>query len=523
MKVKAEHAGKMGKCPRCQMPIQVPRLADPTSSTAELSLPSQETLPGPTRPVTSKASSQSSANKLIPPVRTSDSSTGRLARRKSPGESTTISAVRRIPTPSPLEKTLADLSIDVRPPNPSMGYRLALLAVAILTVMLPIIYIAMIGVVAWLVYNHAIYNLIPIPVVGVRAAIFAFFFFYIAPLVAGVVVLVVMIRPLLSIPWGRVNGTEVTREQAPLLYQLVERLCEATGAPMPKAIFVSNSANAFAALRSGIWSIPTGHVVLSIGMPLVATTRVDQLAGVIAHEFGHFNQKSAMGLTALVHFVNRWLVRACASSERADDFFNDFRDRYRTGFFEVLMFVMQFFIAIPRGILWLLLLFSCRLCSNLSWQQEYDADHTAARVIGSQRYSKTLRQIVLASTAEGESLRLVAEKWGLSNQLPVNFADLVAVTLERNRERLTSLAKSIFSKKDESVMSTHPPMKDRVNRLKEKEEPGAFECDFPSTELFADFEGMAGKASFAMFHQLVGKRISQAKYVSSHAYFVKHA
>lgn len=127
-----------------------------------------------------------------------------------------------------------------------------------------------------------------------------------------------------------------------------------------------------------------------------------------------------------------------------------------------------------------------------------------------------------SSTAEGESLRLVAERWGTSNQLPINFADLVAVTLERNREGLTSIAKTLFAKKDESVMSTHPPMKDRVNRLKEKDEPGVFECDLPATELFADFEGMAGKVSFAMFHQVVGKRINQARYVSSHAYFVKH-
>ncbi len=417
MKVKQEHAGKMGKCPRCQKPIQVPRLPDPTSSTLELTLPSQETLPGPTRPPKSEKSSPSSAKKLVSPGRSRDSS-AKLLPRKSPGQSTTISAVRRIPIKSPLEGILAELMIDVRPPAPSMGYRLALLGVALLTVLLPIIYVALIGVVAWLVYSHALYNLIPIPVAGVRAAIFAFFFFYLAPIVAGVLVLVVMIRPLFAIPWGRVSGTEVTREQAPLLFQLVERLCDATGAPMPKSIYVSSEANAFAALRSGIWSMATGHLVLSLGMPLVATMRVDQLAGVIAHEFGHFNQKSAMGLTALVQFVNRWLVRAGASSERADDFFNDFRDRYRSGFFEVMMFVMQFFIAIPRGILWLLLVLSCRLCSNLSWQQEYDADHTAARVVGSQRFSKTLRQIVLASTAEAESLRLVAEKWGYPTSCP---------------------------------------------------------------------------------------------------------
>lgn len=49
--------------------------------------------------------------------------------------------------------------------------------------------------------------------------------------------------------------------------------------------------------------------MLTIGLPLVAGLSLQQLAGVLAHEFGHFSQGAGMRLTYIVRSINAWFLR----------------------------------------------------------------------------------------------------------------------------------------------------------------------------------------------------------------------
>ena len=57
---------------------------------------------------------------------------------------------------------------------------------------------------------------------------------------------------------------------------------------MPKRIDLDCQLNAAASLRRGALSLFGNDLVLTIGLPLVAGLNVQQFAGVIGHEFGHF-------------------------------------------------------------------------------------------------------------------------------------------------------------------------------------------------------------------------------------------
>ena len=81
----------------------------------------------------------------------------------------------------------------------------------------------------------------------------------------------------------------VTREQLPRVYQVVERLTQNAGLPMP-AIFVipMDSPNAFATGRS------PNHASVAVTQGILDLLTDDELEGVLAHELGHVRNRDIL-------------------------------------------------------------------------------------------------------------------------------------------------------------------------------------------------------------------------------------
>src|SRR5918998_1945143 len=78
------------------------------------------------------------------------------------------------------------------------------------------------------------------------------------------------------------GAVEVSRENAPRYYRLVENLCIATGTTMPKLYVVDDPApNAFATGRKP----EEASITVTTGLFELMTDR--ELEGVLAHELGH--------------------------------------------------------------------------------------------------------------------------------------------------------------------------------------------------------------------------------------------
>ncbi len=81
----------------------------------------------------------------------------------------------------------------------------------------------------------------------------------------------------------------VTREQAPELYELVDRLRQRAGLPMPTvAVAPHPQPNAFATGRS------PENAVVCVTQGLMQLVDRDELAGVIAHELGHIRNRDML-------------------------------------------------------------------------------------------------------------------------------------------------------------------------------------------------------------------------------------
>src|ERR1700689_1370016 len=81
----------------------------------------------------------------------------------------------------------------------------------------------------------------------------------------------------------------VTREQLPRVYEIVERLSQKVGLPMPKVYVIPNdSPNAFATGRN------PNHASVAVTQGILGLLNDDELEGVIAHELGHVRNRDIL-------------------------------------------------------------------------------------------------------------------------------------------------------------------------------------------------------------------------------------
>src|SRR6266853_4155176 len=86
------------------------------------------------------------------------------------------------------------------------------------------------------------------------------------------------------------NGAvPVTREQLPRVYDVVERLTQKTGLPMPKIYVIpTDSPNAFATGRN------PQHAAVAVTQGILNILDDEELEGVLAHELGHVRNRDIL-------------------------------------------------------------------------------------------------------------------------------------------------------------------------------------------------------------------------------------
>jgi heat shock protein HtpX len=81
----------------------------------------------------------------------------------------------------------------------------------------------------------------------------------------------------------------ITREQLPRVYNIVERLSQKVGLPMPKVYVIpTDSPNAFATGRN------PNHASVAVTQGILGLLNDEELEGVIAHELGHVRNRDIL-------------------------------------------------------------------------------------------------------------------------------------------------------------------------------------------------------------------------------------
>ena len=195
-------------------------------------------------------------------------------------------------------------------------YRLSLIAVSLMMLIIPLFYLAFIAGVGYAAWWHTTHNYTMVTSVAAhasgRGAIYGMVLAalaYVAPIVAALMLIYILLRPLTPERSDDRGRYTVHPSEEPELYAFVGALCTYIGAPVPKRIDIDATPNASASFDRGFKSVfIPGDLVLTIGLPLMHGLTLNQFAGVLAHEFGHFSQGAGMRAGLLINRINAWIA-----------------------------------------------------------------------------------------------------------------------------------------------------------------------------------------------------------------------
>jgi len=269
---------------------------------------------------------------------------------------------------------------------------------------------------------------------------------------------------------------EITEEEQPRLFAFIRRLTEETQTPFPKKIYVSPDVNACVFYNSSFWSmfLPV-RKNLEIGLGLVNSINVSEFKAVMAHEFGHFSQKS-MKLGSFTYNVNRVIHNMLYENNSYTAFLSAWGNIH--GYLSIFAAIT---VKIAQGIQWILrgmYKFINRNYMGLSREMEFHADTVAAGVSGGNNLVTALSRIEVAGSCYATALgnaddKLKENKFArniFTNQLTVlqSLAAEYQLPLRNGLPEISysfvqSFSKSRINYKDQ--WASHPTLAERKEHL----------------------------------------------------------
>lgn len=385
----------------------------------------------------------------------------------------------------------------------SVLYQLGLIVVAITMIILPLIYFALIGLAGWGVYWWAMHGTFLLTHARGRAMIFAILL-YITPLIAGVVVVFFMFKPLLARRAPAAQPLALNPVAEPVLFALVRCICDAVGAPFPKRIDVDCQLNAAASFRRGLRSFFGDDLVLTIGLPLVAGLSTRQFAGIVAHEFGHFTQGFGMRLTYLIRSINAWFARIAYERDAWDATLDQWAEEADDGRVQIIVGLVRLAVWFSRLILKALLFFGHGIGCFMLRQMEYDADSYEIKLAGSETFESAAKRLHVLGAALEKSYKEMRVGWNMNKRLPDNFPaylmnheGALPSALKTQLEDTAGIGKT-------GIFDTHPSDGDRIRQARRAGEPGVFDLEAPATALFSNFEILAKQVTQLHYDEDLG-------------------
>lgn len=221
------------------------------------------------------------------------------------------------------------------------------------------------------------------------------------------------------------HAQPVTREQLPRAYQVVERMTQRAGLPMPSIYVIpTDSPNAFATGRN------PAHASIAVTHGILGLLNDEELEGVLAHELGHVRNRDI--LTSSIVATLAGAITLVAEMGYWASLFGGFGDRDGEGEGNIFVALIMMILAPLAATL---------IQLAISRSREYEADATGARMTGN--------PYALASALQ----KIDAYSRRVPLPASPSTAHLFIVQPFLSRETFAGL------------FSTHPPIAKRIERL----------------------------------------------------------
>jgi Zn-dependent protease with chaperone function len=413
------------------------------------------------------------------------------------------------PPPAEANKpTAADLVAAFGGPVPrtrvSPLYQMGLMLVTVMMVLLPLAYVALIAATIYGVYAYASHFTF---LLHLRYSVRLFvgqLVLYFTPIFAGVVLVFFMVKPFFARQARHAQPLAMNPALEPALYAFIARICDLVGAPMPRRIDLVCDLNASASFRRGAASLLGNDLVLTIGLPLVAGLNLQQFAGIIAHEFGHFAQGFGMRLSYIIRRINGWFARLVYQRDAWDMWLEEMGMEGQDAGILLIVNFARLGVGSSRLILKLLTLLAHAISCFLLRQMEYDADSYAIKVAGSSAVEAGTRRMAELGEALGRSYKEMRTTWNLSRRLPEDFPAYLVVQHAKLPPVLCQRMQDTLGLARTGVFDTHPSDGDRIRRARQAGDAGVFHLELPASVLFSRFDIVSKQVSHLHYAEDLG-------------------
>jgi Zn-dependent protease with chaperone function len=224
---------------------------------------------------------------------------------------------------------------------------------------------------------------------------------------------------------------EVDRSLQPELFAIIDDIVAETKVQKPGKVFLSPEVNASVSYNSLFWSmfLPVKKN-LTVGMGLINSTTVGELKTVLAHEFGHFSQRS-MKIGGYVSQAEKIIFDTVYNNR---DFENSIKNGSGHWAFQFTGMVSLGFISIFQYILKIFSDFIFKNNASLRREMEFHADAVATYVTNPKEQTSSLLRLDLSNAAFNSSFMFYAdsEQKYLPENLFENQTYLMKIFSERN-------------------------------------------------------------------------------------------
>lgn len=277
---------------------------------------------------------------------------------------------------------------------------------------------------------------------------------------------------------------EVTRSQQPELFKIIDEIVTDTQVKAPKKVFLSPDVNASVSYNSVFWSMffPVKKN-LTIGLGLINSTSTGELKSILAHEFGHFSQRS-MKAGGYVHHAEKIIYDTVYDNREYENMILSFSGNAFLNLFGV---ISVGFINVFQFILKNVSAFLFQKHASLSREMEYHADAISTFLTNPQEQISSLLRIDLSDSAFQYSFNfyLQSEQKYLPQNLYQNHSSLLKIFSERNNhpyinglpkvdeEDLTRYNKTKIEIQDQ--WASHPDTLKRIERIRKNKTRNSLE------------------------------------------------
>ena len=273
-----------------------------------------------------------------------------------------------------------------------------------------------------------------------------------------------------------INRIQLDKDEQTELWSFINNICQETGAPRPRNIYLDPDVNAYVSY-SNMWLslfLPVKKD-LTLGCGLISCLNMSEFKAVVSHEFGHFPQRS-MKIGSFINSANTIIHGMIFSRDKWDDTLDTWRSADLR--LSIAAWVITPVIWLIRRVLMLFYQLLNIMHSSLSREMEFNADKVAISTSGSEAIVSSLWRLDSGSESWNSTVNL-AYVASQKNIYVKNLYKHNQLSLERKTPEINELLEKLekdqrggklyFSGSELSKVSmyaSHPPNDLRENNAK---------------------------------------------------------